>query len=271
MTSRCAALADQRNEPLDGTASRVDAFLLVETPAPWPEKAASAVDAEMTALAERLNAKLLLIKRPDERVGGERRWAVAEPRRGRIRWGEADWTTEPIVLVCTHARHDVCCGVRGRPVAAALAATHPGRVWEASHVGGHRFAGNVVLPLDGTYYGRITASDASDVVARHLAGEVSPDHLRGFSWMAPPAQAVAVELHRRWGPASADDITRADAAEIAPGHWRVEVEGSQTLPSLVTAIVRAEPGESAALSCGADPDPTTHYVIESLDAEAADV
>jgi hypothetical protein len=31
------------------------------------------------------------------------------------------------------------------PLAQSLAAQHPGRVWENTHVGGHRYAANLVL------------------------------------------------------------------------------------------------------------------------------
>jgi len=50
--------------------------------------------------------------------------------------------SEPVFLVCTHARRSACCGRFGAPVARALAARHPGQVWETTHVGGHRFAAN---------------------------------------------------------------------------------------------------------------------------------
>ena len=57
----------------------------------------------------------------------------------------------PVLLVCTNGRRDVCCAVRGRPVALEASAHAPGRVWEASHTGGHRFAPTgVVLPFGAT-------------------------------------------------------------------------------------------------------------------------
>ena len=66
----------------------------------------------------------------------------------------------PILLVCTHGVHDTCCALRGRPVAAALAARWPGQVWECSHVGGDRFAPNVVVLPDGFYYGNLDPETA---------------------------------------------------------------------------------------------------------------
>ena len=100
------------------------------------------------------------------------------------------------MLVCTHGRHDTCCAVRGRPVAAALAERHGDRVWECSHVGGDRFAASVVVLPDGTYYGGLDDSDAGDVLDRHLAGTVTPARLRGSSMLPTVAQAAAVAVAR---------------------------------------------------------------------------
>ncbi len=66
-----------------------------------------------------------------------------------------------MALVCTHGRHDVCCAVRGRPVAAALAAAATGwDVWECSHVGGDRFAANVLLVPSGELFGSLDEATA---------------------------------------------------------------------------------------------------------------
>ena len=288
-TFRCAPGAESRGELLAGTASRAERFVMVEYPTPWPHKAMDAfsdnVRGVLSAACESAFAKLLLIRRPGEhRAPAARRWAVYDASVRRSLWGswttEDDlgtlveamtaapsdgWTAEPAVLVCTHARHDSCCGVRGRPVAAALAEAHPDLVWECTHVGGHRYAANLVLPLDGTYYGRVDVDDVGEVVGAHLEKSVvSTEHLRGFSWMPSAAQAVAVEAHRRWGPASADDVVSASAVALGPDSWRVELAGGEVLPSSITAEVERVTGADARLSCRADPTPTESFVIRNL-------
>lgn len=295
---RCADDGVSRGELLAGTASRADRFVLVEFPTPWPHKALDAFSADVRAALETAcaatSAKLLLIRRPGERSPAsgrypqrrQRRWAVYDLKQRRSLWGnwttEAElgplveattsapsdrWSADPVVLVCTHARHDACCGVRGRPVAAALAEAHPDMVWECTHVGGHRFAANLVLPLDGTYYGRIEAETVADIVDAHLEkSEISADHVRGFSWMAPAAQAVAVEAHRRWGPAGADDIEGASVVALGSDRWRVELTGGEIIPSSITAEVERMTGPEARLSCLADPSPTEIFQIRTLDA-----
>ena len=62
------------------------------------------------------------------------------------------------LLLCTNGRRDVCCAVRGRPVALAAAAARPGQVWETSHTGGHRFAPTGVLLPSGATLARLDAS-----------------------------------------------------------------------------------------------------------------
>ena len=104
--------------------------------------------------------------------------------------------SDPILLVCTNGRHDVCCAVRGRPVALAGQETHPGRVWECSHTGGHRFSPTGVLlpvgPGAGPAHRGTVADvvDASDDGALPL-GLLGPRHDRGDS--ALPIQAQVGE------------------------------------------------------------------------------
>src|SRR3546814_4969337 len=50
---------------------------------------------------------------------------------------------EHLHLVCTNGRHDPCCADFGRPVVRALRAAGV-EVMESSHVGGDRFAANIV-------------------------------------------------------------------------------------------------------------------------------
>jgi hypothetical protein len=148
-----------------------------------------------------------------------------------------------------------------------LAEAHEDLVWECTHVGGHRFAANVVLPLDGTYYGRVEPGKVVDVVDAHLEkSEISADYVRGFSWMAPAAQVVAVEAHRRWGPAGADDIEAASVVALGPDRWQVELTGGEVIPSTITAEVERMAGPEARLSCLAAPSPPEIFQIRTLDA-----
>ena len=63
---------------------------------------------------------------------------------------------ESLILVCTNGRHDQCCANLGRPLVRALRdSPWADRVWECSHIGGDRFAANVVVLPDSLYFGRV--------------------------------------------------------------------------------------------------------------------
>ena len=92
---------------------------------------------------------------------------------------------DPLIAVCTHGRHDACCAERGRPVALALAASrHADAVWECSHIGGDRFAGNLLVLPRGLYYGRVDPDSALELADAAVDGRVALDHLRGRSDLA---------------------------------------------------------------------------------------
>jgi hypothetical protein len=81
-------------------------------------------------------------------------------------------TDARLACVCTHGRHDVCCAEQGRPIARSLERSHPDVTWEISHIGGDRFAGNLLLLPHGLYYGRVTADSATTVVSAYTQGRM---------------------------------------------------------------------------------------------------
>ena len=142
----------------------------------------------------------------------------------------------PIMLVCTHGVHDTCCAFRGRPVAAALAAQWPDQVWECSHVGGDRFAPNVLVLPDGFYYGNLTPDEAVVTVQHHLTGTVAYEYLRGVVRYPPPVQAAVVAAYAHCPPLGPGQITVRRVNQIGPhaGH------GSETIVDLEVPTLRAD-------------------------------
>ena len=216
---RCSYAADERGDPLAGTAAHANGFLLIEAPGAWGQNALSEsrLDPEIAnvvaARAAELSYRVLLIKRPGRAAVEPRRaWAVVDSTPGaeRTTWGSYASDHElldipldsppdreapggppsTLYLVCTHGRHDACCALRGRAVAAKLAAHRPGQVWECSHIGGDRFAPNVLVLPHGLNYGRVEPARALDLVAAQERGEVVVDLLRGRSVFRPPVQAA---------------------------------------------------------------------------------
>lgn len=291
-TPLCADTARERGDAMSGTALNVRRFLLIEHPGPWGFDALESSGIDVGTLGQLLvathdaGARTLLIRRHGRvEATPERAWAVADIESGQILWGSwsddaellaacdalgapsTGWSDEPVMLVCTHGRHDTCCAIRGRPVAAALAERHGNRVWECSHVGGDRFAASVVVLPDGTYYGGLDDVDAGDVLDRHLAGTVTPSRLRGSSMLSTVAQAAAVAVHERFGPGGARDIHAERIETTGPGHWRVELWCEGTLPTRVVVAVVAHRASPAALTCRAQQE-TSARTFEVTDLQA---
>lgn len=79
------------------------------------------------------------------------------------------------VFVCVHEARDERCGCWGPPVISALrkACRAEGldvHVRATSHVGGHKYAGNVLVYPEGVWYGYVRPEDAPMIVRQHLAG-----------------------------------------------------------------------------------------------------
>lgn len=168
---------------------------------------------------------------------------------------------DPLFLVCTHGRHDACCAERGRPLAAAMAEVAPQETWEVSHIGGDRFAANVLVLPDGLYYGRVSPSAAAALVATHRAGRLDLAHLRGRSSYPFAVQAAEVHLRRETG---ADKISavRLERARREGAVTRA-VFGSATGRWEVS--VRTEPGEPRLLTCrAATASPALVHTVEGI-------
>lgn len=255
---RCEAEATARHEPLLATASRVRRWLLVEQPGPWGRDAPvdsrldRGVAERLSARAEEAGVRVVLVRRSARDLGGARRAYLAHTGR-RHRWIErldldrpADLldvdldalrAPEPpgvgvpgppaVHLVCTNGRHDPCCADRGRPVVRALRDAGTDEVWESSHIGGDRFAANIVILPAGTYYGRVPPERAAALLADHAAGDLDLDHYRGRCCDPPLLQAAEIFLRRRLGERRLDQVVAATASPIVDGSTcTVEVVGA---------------------------------------------
>lgn len=170
-----------------------------------------------------------------------RRWAMVDCRPGQesIRWGilptddhlldvltgtdPGTPSTEPIYLVCTHGRHDACCAIRGRPAAAALSAAFPDRTWECSHIGGDRFAANLVFLPHSLFYGHVPTTEAVALATRYNEGFVVPRYLRGSGAHPPPVQAAQHFARESGASLAVDALHQARVSRHSPTTWRIRL------------------------------------------------
>ncbi len=243
----CSDGARARQDSLVATGSHGDRWFLVENQAGWGRHALldppfdPALGRALVHRIEGAGIRPLAIRRPGRRVTQTgTRWALVDSRPGQesVRWGQvADVrdlldvpldgsagtpSDRPVLAVCAHGRHDRCCAVRGRVVAARLAAAYPEETWECSHLGGDRFAGTMVLLPHGLYYGWADDADAVAIVDAYLAGRVDARFLRGRSAYSHPVQAAQHFARAERGDDSLDAYAPLHE-ERTGGGWSVQL------------------------------------------------
>lgn len=274
-SARCRNRSASLHEPLHGTASTVRGWLLLEEPGPWGPQAPrdSRLDPVLTqrlhTASRRLRLRVLLIRRARRstspassprqcflaRTGPGAGWvehvALDDPAHvldldltGFARGNSPglDRVTHPLYLVCTHGRHDVCCAEEGRPVALALATHLPEWTWEVSHIGGDRFAANLLALPHGLYFGRVTPEEVADLADAYARGEVDPQLFRGRAAYDFATQAAECFLRTRTGITGVDALplvwsrrddeeTEAAFASADGGRYRVRVRTTAAQPA----------------------------------------
>jgi hypothetical protein len=288
---RCAIASSGRPDDLAGTASQVRAFLLVEEPGPWGVDALRdsrlAVGPALMESARSAGVRPLLVRRHGRSDVADGRRVFAAYAHPHAPWlettvvhddaelldldlaalgrGESPGLTptdEPVVAVCTHGRHDTCCAELGRPAVAALAAAHPAETWQVSHIGGDRFAGNLLVLPHGLYYGRIDPTSAIAVAGAHLTGHVDLDHLRGRSGWAMPVQAAEIALRRQLGETALDAV-RLERRRRDGTTTRVEMTAAGRRWA-VTVVSTTGP-TTAQLTCRATREnPLPHHEVREI-------
>lgn len=256
----CAVEAERIGEAMPGTAPFALGWVAIEQPGPYGREALTdshfpkEVGAQLKARADELSIKATLIRSVGRhadrgRSDDPRHVWVACTQPARVMLGRLTITDpavvldfdfealvagdlsavapgivrddEPLLLVCSHSRRDVCCARFGPPLARSLAADPRwrGRVWESSHIGGHRFAPTAVALPAGWVHGRLTKDDGRRVLADAADGRVDLATARGRASL--PAEAQVADLAVREACAMvAVDGTRVTPGD-EPGSWRV--------------------------------------------------
>ncbi|MFI9450112.1 sucrase ferredoxin [Amycolatopsis sp. NPDC052450] len=271
---RCADLAEAAGDPGEGTAPPAGHWLLIEHPGPWGRLALkeSGIDpaavASLSSWARRVNGRIALIRRVARRTEARERrhrWFRIDARPGHeeIRAGEFTDAAElalatsargrgwpdPLALVCVHGRHDTCCAVRGRPLAAAVAADFPDAAWECSHLGGCRFAPSMVLLPHGFTFGGLRPGDAGGVVREYQRGTLDTKYLRGRSSFEPLVQAAHHHARAATGATGIDDLRLIEYVRDSGSDWRVEFAG----PGCTVYLRERHMPANRRLTCASEP------------------
>ena len=183
--------------------------------------------------------------------------------------GSAMTEIDELYAVCTNGRHDPCCAAHGTPVYQQLVA-HAGeeRVWQTTHLGGHRLAATMLAFPQGVAYGRLDPADAEAVVMNHRAGYLLTHKYRGRGAYAGhqldgdshqavgAAEALIRELTRKY---RIDDLRLRGVDALDDGSRRarfVDAAGEE-----YAATVRTTMSVPQRTSCGEPPKPMPRHEV----------
>jgi hypothetical protein len=170
----------------------------------------------------------------------------------------------PLMVVCTHGKRDRCCAKNGRPLYDALRhETESSWVWQSTHVGGDRFAGNVVMLPQALYYGRVEPGGVPALLEAHMSGRIEMEHYRGRAAYTFPLQAAEHAIRESEGLDGIGDLELVGADTLDDG-WRVRFR-TQAAAVIEADVVSELSEEPVHLTCGAaEPQRACHYTATAL-------
>jgi hypothetical protein len=213
----CSDQSLARNDLMYATASAGSTWVLLELDGGWGHSAflqsPAIIDPELgRAIVRRVEAakmRIAAIRKHGRRPAAPRwRWFVAQAGVGNealyrgevsdpgeyldlaLDGTDGSLSTDPLVAVCAHGKHDQCCAVRGRSACKAIAAKYPDFTWECSHLGGDRFAATMLVLPEGLCYGRVDSTDSAELVRLYLEGRLDNRYLRGRTSLPHTVQAA---------------------------------------------------------------------------------
>ena len=290
MTERIYCSEANPAEPMLGTADVVDVWLLLEYRPVWRARAVADNDlaqsvrdwlsegvAALQAAGLKVRPQMIRqpeIDRSDTRLLVHRNGVLREFGAGEAGYGDLIRTPieelvggavpgaamdAPQYFVCTNGQRDLCCARFGLPAYRKLRETVGERAWQTTHVGGHRFAPNVLVLPQGVLYGRVNPEAVEAFVTQVEAGDVPVAHLRGRS-RYPKAVQAAEGFAGRAG---------LELRSVEENEGRCAVTFADSLETLTVDVrVSSEP-QCITASCG-DAETKAVYPFVRADLDSPD-
>ncbi len=150
----------------------------------------------------------------------------------------------PLYLVCTHGRRDKCCAKFGYALYKSLRAQPVGEhVWQSSHVGGDRFAANLLCFPHGLFYAHVTEATGDLITREYAQRRLAFEGYRGRACYAYPVQSADFFIRRESGFRELDALRYLRHERLDERNWRVVFIETGTAGRLHEAHVAARPSE----------------------------
>lgn len=203
--SYCCEVSAEHNETMLGSAPEVTIWIVVEYRETWSSHVSNEnkLDAATQSwisssledcLAAGYKPRLQFIRR-NRRDTGPLSLFVADGRHLKRQHFEnydelsaisvldfnGDSVAEQQYFVCTNGQRDRCCGRFGWKAWERLVERVGDRAWQTTHLGGHRFAPNILTLPQGILYGRVFEESVEEFVDCVENGSVPRGFVRGRS------------------------------------------------------------------------------------------
>ncbi|HVF54607.1 MAG TPA: sucrase ferredoxin [Pyrinomonadaceae bacterium] len=296
----CSEQSRRVGEKAYGTASIGDVWLLVEYPTAWGPKPLHdstlppPVKNHLSAILKNVpRSRLLFIKRERGCEGPVSCFLVRCRERdpsilkfelddyqqlleidvGAIAAGQTlgggVLTQEPLFLVCTHGRRDKCCAKFGRPVYKSLVAHEGHTVWQSSHVGGDRFAANLVCFPHGLFYAHVSDEGGKRIADEYRAGRLVPAEYRGRACFSYPVQAAEYFVRSESGIVALDELRQVGCERTARNVWSVRfVSASDGRIHQAKVTARMSEFQNLITCHAAEKQRVVQYVLDEYGATA---
>lgn len=252
----CAAESRANGEAVYGTVARICSWLLLEHPSVWRRDAVQDSQVLPPELKRHIRGlpidRTLLIRQEHDRAGplqcifvqscgdppSASRHIIRDYNNLFTVQGPGEPVNELMFAVCTHGRHDKCCAKFGIPVWYAFRDAVGEKAWQCSHVGGDRFAANVIVFPYGIYYGRVLPEHVPEILDRSNAGEVWLPGYRGRSCFPRLVQVAEYFVRSVSGRLRINEFRPVDVLRIAPESTRItfRARSDETLHAVEFAI-----------------------------------
>jgi hypothetical protein len=236
----CAHESRTQQEPLYGTASHVRYLFALEYNAPWTDKAvgdSTIPDAAKQALIAKVKAfpaaRLVLIRRSEHQQEGPIHFYAVHndpqnPYTNKMMLDSyADLhdldleqalvktphsSRDPLYMICTNGNKDKCCAKYGMELYRFIRNhVDKNRVWQCTHLGGDRFAPNVVMAPHGAYFGQIMPPDFQKFVDDAESDMITLKNYRGLCWYDRAGQTADYFARKTWQNFDYGDVLCHDA------------------------------------------------------------
>lgn len=295
----CAKASRQAQEKIFGTGGIGDIWLLLEYPKPWGNKAIAESDLPEEVKnhlgsfsKESVKIKTLLIKQDvkvkttfdlfivyiDE-LSPKIYKIILQDYRELLKLNTQNLITaqtplrsslekSPLFLVCTHGKHDKCCAKYGFTTYKYMRDIANENVWQSSHVGGDRFASNVVCFPHGIFYGHVSNEDANVIIDSYNKENIYLKNYRGRVCYSRYGQIAEYFVRKESNITNLNHLILQEITELEPNLWQ-SVFYSETKKTIFRlSFSSLKSNFLNYLTCHAsEPKPVNQYRLESFNSE----